>query len=138
MCAASGKKNERNKIVSFYCTQSDILLCGIAKFSWGNKNKLRTFELQKWKNIKNSQPQTKFTGSYRKRVYVNIFQLFCNLPQCLKFFFRLHFHIKLLSNEYVIEITELLIHRQGLPIMLQTRLWKQHEINLECNCIYHF
>ena len=66
MCAAWKKKNERNEIVCFYCTQSDIL-CGIAKFSRGNKNKLRTFQPQKWKKSKNSQPQTKFTGSYKKR-----------------------------------------------------------------------
>ena len=53
----------------FYCTQSDILLCGIARFSRGNKNKLKTFSLKNEK-IKNSQPQTKFTGSYKKkRVY---------------------------------------------------------------------
>ena len=45
---------------------SDIL-CGIAKFSRGNKNKLRTFQPQKWKKIKNSQPKTKFTGSYIKK-----------------------------------------------------------------------
>ena len=56
MCAASKKKNERNEIVCFYSTQSDILLCGIAMFSRGNKNKLRTF-----------QPQTKFTGSHKKK-----------------------------------------------------------------------
>ena len=43
----------------FYCTQYDILLCAIAKFCRGNKNKLRTF-----------QSQTKFTGSYKKRVYI--------------------------------------------------------------------
>ena len=67
MCAAWKKKNERNEIVCFYCTQSDILLCGIARFSRGNKNKLRTFQPQKLKKIKNSQPQTKFTGSYKKK-----------------------------------------------------------------------
>ena len=50
----------------FYSTQSDILLCGIARFSRGNKNKLRTFQPQKLKKIKNSQPQTEFTGSYKK------------------------------------------------------------------------
>ena len=69
MYAAWKKKNERNEIVCFHCTQSDILLCGIAKFSRGNKNKLRTFQPQKWKKIKSSQPQTKFTGFYKKRVY---------------------------------------------------------------------
>ena len=63
------EKNEKNEIVCFYCTQSDILHCGIARFSRGNKNKLRIFQSQKWKKIKNSQPQTKFTGSYKKRVY---------------------------------------------------------------------
>ena len=66
MCAAWKKKYERNEIVCFYCTQSGIL-CGIAKFSRGNKNKLRTFKPQKWKKIKNSQPQTKFTGSYKEK-----------------------------------------------------------------------
>ena len=50
----------------FYCTQSDIL-CGIARFSRENKNKLRTFHPQKGKNNKNSQPQTKFTGPYKKK-----------------------------------------------------------------------
>ena len=49
MCAAWKKKNERNEIVCFYCIQSDILLCGIVRFSRGNKNKLRTFQSQKWK-----------------------------------------------------------------------------------------
>ena len=51
----------------FYCTQSDILLCGIARFSRGNKNKLRTFQPQKGKKIKNNQPQTKFNGSCKKK-----------------------------------------------------------------------
>ena len=36
----------------FYYTQSDILLCGIARFSRGNKNKLRTFQPQKWKKLR--------------------------------------------------------------------------------------
>ena len=73
MCAAWKKKNERNEIVCFYCTQSDILLCGIARFSRGNKNKLRTFQPQKWKKIKSSQPQTKFTGSYKKKECTSLF-----------------------------------------------------------------
>ena len=73
MCAASKKKNERNEIVCFYCTQSDILPCGIARFSRGYKNKLRTFQPQKGKKNKNSQPQTKFAGSYRKKKSVKVF-----------------------------------------------------------------
>ena len=64
------KEWKKWNIVCFYCTQSDILLCGIARFSRGNKSKLRTFQSQKWKKIKNRQPQTKFTGSYKKRVYL--------------------------------------------------------------------
>ena len=40
----------------------------------------------------------------------------------LRIFLQTAFPYKTQSNEYVIEITELLIHRQGLPIMLQTRL----------------
>ena len=31
------------------------------------KNKLRTFQPQKLQKIRNSQPQTKFTGSYKKK-----------------------------------------------------------------------
>ena len=54
-------------LYSVYCTQSDILVCGIARFSWGNKSELRTFQPQKGKKIKNSRPQTKFTGSYKKK-----------------------------------------------------------------------
>ena len=34
-----------------------------------NKNELKTFQSQKWKKIKSSQDETKFTGSYKKRVY---------------------------------------------------------------------
>ena len=53
-------------MVYFNRTQSNILLCGIARFSRGDKNKLRTSQPQKGKKIKNSQPQTKFAGSYKK------------------------------------------------------------------------
>ena len=71
------KEKEWKKWTSvFYCTQSDIL-CGIARFSRGNKSKLRTFQPQKWKKIKNSQPQTKFTGSYKKSVLLKkVFRYF--------------------------------------------------------------
>ena len=78
MCAACEKKNGRNGIVCFYCTQSDILLCDIARFSRANKNKLRTFQSQKLKKNKNSQPQTKFTGSYKKREYKKWFETSIN------------------------------------------------------------
>ena len=61
------KKNERNEIV---CFQSDILLCGIARFSWGNKNKLRTFQHQKRRKFKNSHPQAKFTGSNKSALFL--------------------------------------------------------------------
>ena len=63
MCAAWKKKNERNEIVCFYCTQYGIL-CGIAKFSRGNKNKLRTFQPQKWKKLR--------TASLKQNVLVLI------------------------------------------------------------------
>ena len=68
LCALLERKiMKKNEIVCFYCTQSDILLCGIARFSRGNKNKLRTFQPQKLKKINGSQPQTKFTDSYKKK-----------------------------------------------------------------------
>ena len=50
-------------MVRFYLTQSDILLCGIASFSRGNKKKLRKFQPQKGKKIKDSQLETKINGS---------------------------------------------------------------------------
>ena len=56
----------------FYFTQSDILLRGIARITRENKNKLRTFQPQKRKKIKNSQPQTNFTGCYKKRVQLTV------------------------------------------------------------------
>ena len=64
----------------FYCTQSDIFLCGTARFSRGNKNKLRMFQPQNGKKkIKNSQPQTKSTGSYKEKSVVEVY--FCrNVP----------------------------------------------------------
>ena len=72
LCALLERKRMKEMKVCLYCTQSDILLCGIARFSRRNKNKLRTFQPQKWKKIKNSQPQTKFTGSYKKEcIYFN-------------------------------------------------------------------
>ena len=63
----------------FYRTKSDILLCAIARFSQGNKNTLRTFQPQKGKKIKNSEPQTKFAGSYKKKRVYFIFQIRYNL-----------------------------------------------------------
>ena len=39
----------------------------MARFSRGNKNKLRTFQSQKRKKIKYGQPETKFTDSYKKK-----------------------------------------------------------------------
>ena len=65
------EKNERNEIVCFYCTQSDILFCRIARFSQGNKNKLRTYQPQKWKKLRTASLKQNFTGSYKKRVYYN-------------------------------------------------------------------
>ena len=52
----------------FYCTQSDILLCGIARFSQGNKNKLRTFQPQKKKKKK----KKKRTASLKQNLLVFI------------------------------------------------------------------
>ena len=63
---------ERNRMKEMkYCVfivLSLIFFCGIARFSRGKKNKLRTFQPQKWQKIKHSQPQTKFTDSYKKSV----------------------------------------------------------------------
>ena len=76
MCAAWKKRNERNEIVCFYFTQSDILLFGIARFSWWNKNKLRIF--QKWKKKKKKKRTASLKqnllvlGSYKKRVYFRL------------------------------------------------------------------
>ena len=76
MCAAWKKKNERNEIVCFYCTQSDILLCGIARFSRENKNKLRTFQPQKWKKLR--------TASLKQNLPVLIKRECTRLPSSLR------------------------------------------------------
>ena len=71
MCAVWKKKNERNEIVCFYCTQSDFLLCGIARFSWGNKSKLRTFHPQKWKKeLRTASLKQNLLVPLKKRVYL--------------------------------------------------------------------
>ena len=85
-CLCAKKKNERNEIVCFYRTKSGIFLCGIARFSGGNKNKLRTFQSQNGKKIKNSQPQTKFTGSYKKKSVVSMNAL--GTEPCFNIFFE--------------------------------------------------
>ena len=69
MCAAWKKKNERNEIVCFCCTQSGILLCGIARFSWENKNELRTFQSQKWKKLRAASLKQNLLVLINKRVY---------------------------------------------------------------------
>ena len=71
MCAARKKKNERNEMVCFYSTQSDILLCGM--FSRGNKNKLRAFQSQKWKKqLRTASPKQNLLVLIKKRVYLYI------------------------------------------------------------------
>ena len=84
MCAARKKKNERNEIVCFR-HKSGTLLCGIARFSRGNKNELRRFNLKKEKKNKNSQPQTKSTCSYKRKSVV------------FKFLLHIFIHIVLVS-----------------------------------------
>ena len=61
------KKNERNKVVCFYRTKSDILLCGIARFSRGN-NKLRTFQPQKRKKLRTTSLKQNLLVLIKKRV----------------------------------------------------------------------
>ena len=46
------KKMKEMKQCAFCCTQSDTLLWGIARFSREDKNKLRTLQPQKWKNLR--------------------------------------------------------------------------------------
>ena len=48
-----------------YCTQSDIVLCGIVRFSQGNKNKLRAFQLQELNIMANT---IQYKDMNRKRV----------------------------------------------------------------------
>ena len=74
MCAAWKKKNERNEIACFYSTQSDILLCGIARFIRGNKKKLRTFRPQKWKKLRAASLKQNLLVLVKKRVYLRITQ----------------------------------------------------------------
>ena len=68
-CLKEKEWKKWNSVFSLYCL---TFFCGIARFSRGNKNKLRTFQPQKWNKIKNSQPQTKFTGSYKKKECISV------------------------------------------------------------------
>ena len=52
----------------FYRTKSDILLCGIARFSRGNKNKLRTFQPQKGKKLRTASLKQKLLVLIKKGV----------------------------------------------------------------------
>ena len=67
MCAACKKKNKRNEIACFYRTQSDILLCGIARFNRGNKNKLRTFQPQKGKKLRTASLKQNLLALIKKK-----------------------------------------------------------------------
>ena len=44
LCALLERKKMKEMKVCFYNTKSDILLCGIARFSQENKTKLRIFQ----------------------------------------------------------------------------------------------
>ena len=92
----------------FYCTQSGILLWH-CKVQSGNKNKLRTFQPQKWKKIKNSQPQTKFTGSYKKKsVYLLLAKHFVS--------------ISLISNYYVIRRSNYFLCESSFSFLINRKL----------------
>ena len=61
----------------FYCTQSEILLCGIARFSRGNKNKLTTFQPQKWKKkIRTSSLKQNLVVLIKKKKSVDLVAFF--------------------------------------------------------------
>ena len=66
LCALLERKRMKKMKYCFYCTQYDILLCAIAKFCRGKKNKLRTFQSQKWKKKK------KRTASLKQNLLVLI------------------------------------------------------------------
>ena len=91
MRAAWRKKNERNEIVYFYCTQSGILLCSIARFSRGNKTKLRKCQSQKWKKIKNSQPQKKLLVLIKKECTKKTYDLLWSMSMVKKMFIEVRF-----------------------------------------------
>ena len=63
-------------------TQSDILLCGIARFSWANKNKLEHFSLKNEKNLRTASLKqnlqvlikTKSVGSVKCNRNFNLLQ----------------------------------------------------------------
>ena len=63
-------------------TQSDILLCGIARFSWTNKNKLEHFSLKNEKNLR--------TASLKQNLLVLIYKKECIEEVASKWNFQGH------------------------------------------------
>ena len=94
---------------SVFIVLSLTFFCGIARFSRGNKNKLRTFQPQKWKKIKNSQPQIKFTGSYKKKsVYLLLAKHFVS--------------ISLIWNYYVIRRANYFLCESSFSFLINRKL----------------
>ena len=81
-CLKEKEWKKLNSVILLYSLWH--FFCGIARYIRGNKNKLRTFQPQKWNKIKNSQSQTKFTGSYKKRVYYSWYSDEGNLKRQIK------------------------------------------------------
>ena len=53
-----------------FLKEKDILLCGITRFSRGNKNKLRTFQPQKWKKIRTASLKQNLLVLIKKYIYI--------------------------------------------------------------------
>ena len=61
-----------------FLKEKDILLCGITRFSRGNKNKLRTFQPQKWKKLRTASLKQNLLVLIKKRVWCHRKLIFLN------------------------------------------------------------
>ena len=152
LCALLERKKNESSVWQKKWTAQSGILCGIANFSRGNKNKLRTFQPQKWKNIKNSQPQTKFTGCYKKDSVIlmmyghwTIYLLtgkICRFFAWVSWFFTLKISILNCQNIHTAKNTEsvheklfaifLKKHRWGLLLLLATAIYSSF-LHLQCS-----
>ena len=83
------RKKESLEMMCVFCNNLTFFLVAKQGTVEKIKNKLRTFQPQKWKKIKNSQPQTKFTGSFikknnRAKISGNSDEFLCSLVKRLK------------------------------------------------------
>ena len=145
------KKNESSVWQKKWTAQSGIL-CGIANFSRGNKNKLRTFQPQKWKILRTASLKQNLLVLIKKNSVIlmmyghwTIYLLtgkICRFLAWVSWFFTLKISILNCQNIHTAKNTEsvheklfaifLKKHRWGLLLLLATAIYSSF-LHLQCS-----